>query len=219
MSHLGELTTVLSGLDVIVFDFDGVLNRNYDGDGFVWSRALKDDHGVDVADFRAALFDAHFADIVIGAVDLRAKLEHLLPTLGCATAAGDFIDYWFTRDLTPCAEVLGLVAEIRATGRRCVIGTNNERHRTAFIWEHLLKDRVDGIYASGLLGVAKPDAGFFHAVQTDLGCRDTARLLLVDDMPANVAAARAAGWQAIQYGDYTQHRLGNPAELRSALGL
>jgi putative hydrolase of the HAD superfamily len=219
MSHPQEQTAVLSNLDAIVFDFDGVLNRNYDSDGFVWARALMADHGLDVTDFRTALFDAHFADIVAGAVDLRTKLEHLLPTLGCATAAGDFIDYWFERDLTPCADLLGLLAEIKTTGLRCVIGTNNERHRTAFIWERLLKDRVDGIYASGLMGVAKPDPGFFHAIQADLGCADAARLLLVDDIPANVAAARAAGWQAIQYGDYTQLRLGNPTDLRAALGL
>ena len=67
--------------------------------------------------------------------------------------------------------------------------------------------------------VAKPDAAFFHHIQRDLGVADTARLLLIDDIPANVTGARAAGWQAIQYGDFPARTLGNPDDLRKALGL
>ena len=100
-----------------------------------------------------------------------------------------------------------------------MIGTNNERHRAGFIWEKLLKHHTDGMYAADPLGVAKPDTAFFAAIQKDLDCADPGRLLLVDDIPANVTGARAAGWQAIQYGDYTTRKLGDPAELRTALGL
>lgn len=209
----------LHHLEAVVFDFDGVLNRNYDSTGFFWSRDLPRDHGIDVAAFARAMFDDSFADVLTGKADLRERTAAVLNTLGCATPAHRFLDYWFTKDLTPCHGALGIVGELRARGLRCVIGTNNERHRAGFIWENLLKHHTDGMYAAGPMGVAKPDTAFFAAIQKDLGCADPGRLLMVDDIPANIAGARAAGWQAIQYGDYTTRKLGDPDELRAALGL
>ena len=210
---------MLTTLDAVVFDFDGVLNRNYDSGGFIWSRNIQDDHGLDHQAFSRALFDQNFTAILTGAEDLETRLATLLPNLGCATPAAAFMAYWFERDLTPCPGALSVVADLRAAGLRCVIGTNNERHRTDYLWRTLLKERVDGIYAAGLMGVAKPDRRFFDHIQADLGCADPARLLLVDDIPANIAAARDAGWQAVQYGDYSTRALGNPEDLRAAFGL
>lgn len=206
-------------LDAAVFDFDGVLNRNYDSAGFLWPRRLKEDHGVDVDVFARTFFDDTFNEVLTGKVDFKVRLAALLPALGCATPAETFMDYWFTKDLSPCEHALGIVGELRAKGLRCVIGTNNERHRAGFLWDNLLKDHVDRMYAAGPMGVAKPDPQFFAMIQEDLGCADPSRLVLVDDMPVNVAAARGAGWQAIQYGDYTARKLGDPGELRVALGL
>lgn len=213
-----------SCLDAAVFDFDGVLNRNYDQAGFFWSRRLMDDHGVAGEDFARAFFGESFNDLLTGKADLKARLEALLPTLGCATPADSFMDYWFANDLAPCPDALRIVGDLRARGLRCVVGTNNERHRADFLWENLLKHHADHMYAAGPMGVAKPDARFFTMVREDLiakgwGCTDPARLVLVDDIEANVIAARAAGWQAIHYGDYATKTLGDPAALRAALGL
>ena len=213
-----------SCLDAAVFDFDGVLNRNYDSAGFFWSRRLEADHGVAAEDFARTFFDDSFADVLTGKIDFKARLAALLPTLGCATPADRFMDYWFAKDLTPCAEALRIVGDLRLRGLRCVIGTNNERHRADFLWENLLKDHADHMYAAGPMGVAKPDPRFFTTIREDLiqkgwGCTDPARLLLVDDIEENVAAARAAGWQAIHYGDYATKTLGDPTELRAVLGL
>ena len=210
---------MLSDLDAVVFDFDGVLNRNYDTAGFFWSRDLEKDFGFSVQAFTAALFNEYFTEILVGRRDLHHALERILPELGCQAPADVFTSYWFERDLTPCRDMLTLVGELRASGLRCVIGTNNEQRRTDFLWEQLLKDHVDKVYAAGPMGVAKPARAFFEAIQTDLGCQDPIRLLLVDDIPANVIGAREAGWKAIQYGDYTRKELGNPSELRRLLGL
>ena len=118
----------LHHLEAVVFDFDGVLNRNYDSTGWLWSRDLARDHGIDVTAFGNAMFGDTFADVLTGKADLRDRTAAVLKTLGCATTADRFLDYWFTRDLTPCHGALGIVGELRARGLRCVIGTNNERH-------------------------------------------------------------------------------------------
>lgn len=211
---------MLSALHTIVFDFDGVLNRNYDEAGFLWSRDLHERFGISGPQLDAALFGAHnFEDILVGKIDLHDALTKILRDHGCAHAVEDFAADWFERDLVPCAGMLALIDELRERGIPCVIGTNNEPRRAAFLWERLLKNHTDGIYTAGVMGIAKPDVAFFHHIQDALKVEDPKRLLFIDDIAENVDGARRAGWQALQYGDYARKQLGNPADLRAALGL
>jgi putative hydrolase of the HAD superfamily len=210
---------MLTSLDAVVFDFDGVLNRNYGAEGFLWARNVEAEFGFTAESFENAFFTEAFMDVLVGKTDIHAVLDALLPALGCRRPSAEFLAFWFEQDLTPCAAAFALVAEVRAAGLRCVIGTNNEPRRAAFLWERALKGRVDGFYTAGLMGVAKPDTAFFRHIQDDLGVANPARLLLIDDIPANVAGAKAAGWQALQYGDFPARTLGDPHELRVALGL
>ena len=56
----------------------------------------------------------------------------------------------------------------------------------------------DGIVVSGEIGMVKPDRAIYdHLVET-YGLTP-AQCLFIDDNQANVAGARAAGWQAIRY--------------------
>ena len=64
------------------------------------------------------------------------------------------------------------------------------------------------IYVSGALRLIKPDPQIFAHVEEDLRVSPEA-LLFIDDNPANVAAARARGWQA--------HRFVDPKGLRGWL--
>ncbi len=210
---------MLHTLDAVVFDFDGVLNRNYGAEGFLWARGVEEKFGFTAETFETAFFTEAFLPVLVGKTEIRAVLDALLPTLGCTRTSEEFLSFWFEQDLTPCDDAFALLADVRATGLRCVIGTNTEPRRAAFLWERALKGRVDGLYTAGLMGVAKPDAAFFRHIQEDLGVKDPARLLLIDDIPANVEGAKAAGWQAIQYGDFPARMLGEPHELRAALGL
>ncbi len=49
---------------------------------------------------------------------------------------------------------------------------------------------------SAVVGCCKPDPRIFAAAEHDLGV-EPARILFVDDLPANVEGARACGWQAV----------------------
>ena len=66
----------------------------------------------------------------------------------------------------------------------------------------------DGIVISGEFGVAKPDPRIFAHVLETYGLRADATVF-IDDLPANVAAAAAAGMQPILFTD--------PAALRVSL--
>lgn len=67
--------------------------------------------------------------------------------------------------------------------------------------------------ASHEVGLAKPDARVFDYVQQRLGA-GPAGCLLIDDRERNVAAARAAGWQAVRFE--SAHRL---ADQLASLGV
>jgi 2-haloacid dehalogenase len=66
----------------------------------------------------------------------------------------------------------------------------------------------DGIVISGELGVAKPDPRIFAHLLETYGLRPDATIF-IDDLPANVAAAGAAGMHPILFTD--------PAALRASL--
>jgi HAD superfamily hydrolase (TIGR01509 family) len=57
-----------------------------------------------------------------------------------------------------------------------------------------------GITASGRVGLIKPDKEIYSHHVSEFGLQPQATLFF-DDMPANVAAARAAGWHAEQFID------------------
>jgi putative hydrolase of the HAD superfamily len=200
-------------IEAVVFDFDGVLNRGYDAQGFIWQRFVERDLGFCGHAFAHAMFGDNFKPIAVGTRDLRDVLDEVLPVLGARCSTAEMMAYWFAQDLEPCAELLAFIDNLRAHGIRCVLGTNNERHRAAYIWDNLLKDRMDGLFTSGLMGVAKPDAAFYLAVQDALGCSPE-RILFIDDIAENVAAAQALGWRAVQYGDHAAGRLGHPQDIR-----
>ncbi len=113
--------------------------------------------------------------------------------------------------LDPAVEVL---AEVKAAGVPCLALSNMEPdkfllRRARFPFFGLL----DGWVISGIEGVAKPDRAIFEILlaRYDL---EPAATVFVDDMAANVAAARELGIRAIEYS--TAGRLRR--ELR-ALGL
>jgi 2-haloacid dehalogenase len=94
---------------------------------------------------------------------------------------------------------VALLAEVRAGGtpvhalsNMSIEGWAEAQERFAF-----LRD-LDGAVISGLEGVAKPDRAIYDRLieRVDVA---PAEVLFIDDRPANVAAARAAGLSAEQF--------------------
>lgn len=57
----------------------------------------------------------------------------------------------------------------------------------------------EGVF-SARVKLAKPDAAIFHLAARRFGARPS-ELVFLDDHPANVEAARGAGWNAVQFTD------------------
>ena len=147
--------------------------------------------------------------------DLGADTEQSCRELAAAHPdRADLIMAWADRSEEMVAgqldDAIAVLADVRATGARCLALSNMEPDKFA-----LRRSRypffglLDGCVISGIEGVAKPDREIFEILLSryDLDPRAT---VFVDDVTANVAAARELGIVAIRYSAASQLR----ADLR-----
>ena len=109
----------------------------------------------------------------------------------------------------PIDEAVGVLAELKARGVRCLALSNMEPATFAARLDRFpFMNWFDGYVISGLEGVAKPDPRIFQLLLRRYRL-DPAATVFIDDSPANVEAARGQGMTAVRY---------TPAgELRSQL--
>jgi FMN phosphatase YigB (HAD superfamily) len=109
------------------------------------------------------------------------------------------------------ANVLEIAEQLKQAGFMCCILTNT----IALHWEKLSSRReypslwdFDHVFASHLIGCAKPEETAFSFVANALKIR-MSECLLIDDTPLNVNRARAVGWRALLFADAAklQHQL------------
>ena len=196
---------------LVVWDFDGVLNANMTEGRFVWSDAMKGDLDLDPRAFEAHLFrSGTMGAIIRGQHDLLEVVADWLASQNSGVSAEALLAYWFERDARLDAQVLGW---LQAFNGRSVIGTNNEARRADYIEQAMgLGAMVDRIFASGRLGLAKPDQGFFAEIERWAGLAGP-QILLVDDSLRNVQAAQKRGWAGFHFTEKTR------ATLPALLGL
>jgi len=103
---------------------------------------------------------------------------------------------------------LELVRDLRAAGvpASCLSNTNRLHWERMRSWG--LEDALDHVFLSFRLGMVKPDPEIFDTVARTLDL-PSHELLLLDDHPTNVEAARACGLRAGE--------VRGPREARSAL--
>ena len=208
----------LSTVDTIVWDFDGVLNRNTVDGRFIWQEGFEDEFGHSVETFSEMIFNDRFNDILIGEMNLLDAVSDWAGTVGFQGDLRSVLEFWFQADYNLDTKVLGLLAASKRSNLRNVMGTNNEPMRTQFIAEDLgFADRMDRIFASGLMGVAKPDEDFFDMVSDDLAVEPD-EMLLIDDNQENCEAAEACGWQVHWFDGDDYDALEEKLEEVGALG-
>jgi putative hydrolase of the HAD superfamily len=66
--------------------------------------------------------------------------------------------------------------------------------------------RVERIFASGPMGVAKPDIRYFEAVSATLNV-SPGEIFFIDDLAENIFAAKALGWQTLHFTEKTRDTL------------
>ena len=128
--------------------------------------------------------------------------------------AGDLLDAWL---IEPYPGIEALFEKVAAAGVKtaCLSNTNERHWRTMMHTDarYVPLRRLDYRLASHVLGVAKPDAGAYQAVEYHSGVAPES-IVFFDDDASNCGGARQRGWHAHQI-DY---RGDTVAQMTAALG-
>lgn len=186
-------------MKVLVLDCDGVVVKGH-REGGRWDRHLARDLGLEADVLQERFFKPHWRAIAFGERDMMAVLAQMWPEFGCASTADAFVDYWFENDATLDEDVLEAVDAWRGCGGKAYLGTVQEHHRAAYLWETLgLKRHFDVIHYSAALGAGKPDVAFYERLHAELPVKARSDVIFLDDALPNVEAARTFGWRASHY--------------------
>ncbi len=193
----------------MIFDFGGVLwDMRWDV-----ARDLDRSHGLP----RSSVFDTLYRNETWGAIergrgDRRAWLE----------AAHQTLEERAGRPLPPLHEEwrlsqhaiepnLQLVRELRATHKLGILSNADLSLRGRLEGEIGIHHLFDDIVCSAEVGMAKPEAGIYTLAAERLGL-PPGECVFVDDLDANVEAAREVGMQAVLF------RVDKGDDLRAQLG-
>lgn len=171
---------------VVLFDADGVLQQPREGwlDDFVRIGG------------RTFVVDAFTAELQClgGAQDLRPLLQSLLDESDTGGTVDEVLEVW--HDIVIDPDALALVTRARDAGLTVGLATNQQSYRGTHMRDILDFDRhFDHTYYSYEVGHAKPSAEYFGHIVAVLGV-PADRVAFIDDAPANVTGARAAGLRA-----------------------
>jgi putative hydrolase of the HAD superfamily len=213
------MSRVADRIEAVISDFGGVLTSPL-ANSFA---ALQEELGIPRHSLREALAriaereGAHpLFELECGRVsepDFLARLaEQLSVDLGRDVHMHEFTERYWAR-LYPNAPMIAFLAEVRRTGYRTALLTNNVRE-----WEHRWRRMfpVDELFEvvvdSAFVGMRKPDPRIYTLTLERLGV-EPSQAVFIDDMEVNCVAAREVGMVAVQFHDAEQAI----AEVRAAL--
>ena len=191
----------------LLFDLGGVLiDIDFDRVFAHWAR---------FAPFSAAqirdrfVFDNTYHRYECGQTDDATFFEFVRRTLDLDASDEQIRDGWNAVFVAQNDDVLGMVRQASRLRPSYAFTNTSSSHQTA--WSRAYPDVVGAfrrIFSSAEMGLRKPDRAAFEAVTDAIG-HAPGSILFFDDLPSNVAGARAAGLRAIQ--------VGSPQDVRSGL--
>lgn len=150
-------------------------------------------------DDQALLLDAageHLLPFETGVIGTREFLRRVGEKLG-REVGEDVLTRCFRPE--PDRDVLALVEHLKERAR-VVVGTNTIAPHYAIHVQNGDYDAFHAVYASHLIGLAKPDPAFFRHILSAEDRRPE-ETVFVDDTDINVVAARAVGLHAFLFSD------------------
>lgn len=188
----------------VVFDFGGVLFRWRPRD--LLARLLPQ-HVPDAAAaerlFRAFFenYQGDWGEFDRGTVEPGPLAERIARRTGLTVAEARRVIDGVPAELQPVPGSVDLLHTLHAQGRPLYYLSNMPEPYAQHLeaTHHFLGLFRDGVF-SARLQLCKPEPEIFAQAAQRFGV-DPAHTIFIDDMAENVAAARAAGWQALQFVD------------------
>ena len=187
-------------IEAVVFDFGGVMTTSTMPMRVI---ELAEAKGIDWGVFKRG-FDAHRLDYDAGRITLAEMYDLIWRDAGIVVDAGTNAAFMEADDRSWCyrnERTLAWMKALRSRGYKIGILTNmaprfaREHFRSAFA-DFIAQ--ADAMVISGDEGIVKPQREIYDLLRGRIAL-PAASLLFVDDLERNVAAARAAGWQAVRF--------------------
>ncbi len=187
-----------NGIEAVIFDYGGVLARTVDPEPrAAWERNL----GLAPGALTTAVHDQRLwvaaqngdmsSDTHWQAVGEALGLsESQVHGLRASFYGGDILDH----------QLLACIDHLRQQGMASGLLSNFSTDLRGMLEAQDLVRRFDHVAISAEIGVTKPDAAAYEAILAMLALPASA-CVFVDDLPANVAAARALGMHGIVFED------------------
>jgi HAD superfamily hydrolase (TIGR01509 family) len=185
--------TGMNRIEALVLDLDGVV-RHFDA---AHEAELCRRHGLEPGSIAAAAYRPDLLDPVITGRTTKAEW---IAAVGEVLGRPEAAEAWGASPTTVDHAVLGVVDDVRATGRPVVVLTNGTDTIDAELAALDLVHRFDGIFNSAVIGHAKPDPRAFAHVCEELGLAPE-RVAFADDSPAKLAGATELGMTALVFTD------------------
>lgn len=155
----------------------------------------------------ATVFDMELNALVDAASDETTLLESVeLVRPGSSWVVKAYLEH-FEASLGPVIDACAaLVQELTDNRIRCVGLSNfSALTFTGMPERYPILTRLEGTLISGDVGITKPDPAIYRLCEQRFGL-DPDHVTFIDDNPANVHAALALGWDAVQFTDATALR-------------
>ncbi|PIK73563.1 HAD family hydrolase [Methylobacterium frigidaeris] len=185
---------MVADIELVLFDLDNVL-YHYDRRRRV--EYLSKITGIPADDIYAAIWDGGLEfQGDSGALAPRAYLRAFGDRIGYPISLTEWLDAR-RASVAPNDQMLALVERLRASKDVAVLTNNSEllTDHIDVICPELRPLFGDRIYASASFRAAKPDVACYQRCLAGLAVEPSA-VLFIDDLPENVAGARAAGLHA-----------------------
>lgn len=149
-----------------------------------------------------------------GRIDRAEFLRQAIYLLQYRGEEANFVAAW--QDIFEENEAMTrLVGQLRVHYPLYLLSNTSDLHADYFEVKYPVFEHFSGAVYSHLAGCVKPERAIFETAIRQFGVEPD-ETVYIDDLPANVAAASAVGFHAIQY-DYTRH--GDLVARLAALGV
>ncbi len=193
-------------MQTIVFDFGNVVGY-FDHRRTLERLALYTD--LTAAEMEAAVYGTPLEDAYeAGQISTEDFLAEVVRRWRLRCDQGTLAAAW-ADIFQPNPEVCSLVPLLKPRYRLLLGSNTNDLHCRQFRRQFAdVLELFDGLVMSYQIGVRKPHPGFFAHCHRQAQC-PAEKCLFIDDLAANVAGAKACGWQGIVYVDFLdlQNRL------------
>ena len=184
------------GIEAVLFDADGVLQRPAVRWGQAFELLLGTGHAGSIDEFMRDVVAVELPALSLP-VGFEDALALVLDRWNCSGRLAEALQVLTAIEVYD--DVMRAVQSLRLSGVACHLATNQQAHRARHMSEVMgYRSLFDREFYSCYLGVAKPDVEYFAAILRELDLPGQS-VLLLDDREENVTAACQAGLLAAVY--------------------